>query len=78
MQYIPQAIEEEEESKQQGAVRDNIADCFGETGRQLQKEEKIVEAAQQDPEKFGDILEKVDSGNMSVDYAYKSINNRET
>ena len=45
-----------------------IEDYFDESGRQLEKEELIVQAAQTDPE-AAKLLEKVDSGDMNVDYS---------
>lgn len=45
-----------------------IEDYFDESGRQLEKEELIVQAAQTDPE-AAKLLEKVDFGDMNVDYS---------
>ncbi len=57
-----------------GKTRDIIAKYFGESGFQLEKEKKIVKAAKTEPERFGNLLEKIDRGEVSVDYAYQMIN----
>jgi len=56
-----------------GQTRDIIARYFGESGVQLEKEKKIVEAARKEPERFGPLLEKINKGEISVDYAYQMV-----
>ncbi len=60
-----------------GQTRDIIAKYFGESGVQLEKERKIVEAVKKEPEKFESLLEKIDRGELSVDYAYQMVNRAE-
>ena len=64
-EQVPDLLREQQE----GQVRDVIAAFFGETGRQLEKQEDIVEAAEQNPEQFGDILAKVDSCACVYDFS---------
>lgn len=60
----------------QGKTRDIIARTLGVSGRHLEKAEDIVEAAEVDPETFGDILKRVDSGKTSISHAHTKINRR--
>lgn len=59
-----------------GDTRDLVATFAGVSGRTLEKAEDIVEAAEADPETFGDILENVDSGKTSISHAHTKINRR--
>jgi len=56
-----------------GRTDDKIAKACGVGRVTLRKAEKIVEAAEENPEEFGGILEKVDSGKVSINYAYDQI-----
>jgi len=60
-----------------GKVRVNVAKFVGISHTTLKKAEKIVEAAESDPETFGDILEDVDSGKTSVHHAYTKVKRRQ-
>jgi N6-adenosine-specific RNA methylase IME4 len=62
----------QEENKDKRSV-DIVAGYTGVSTGQLQKEKKIVEAAQRDPERFDKLLEKVDNKKTSVDYAFKMV-----
>jgi ParB family chromosome partitioning protein len=55
-----------------GRVLDNISKLFGMSRNTLNKETEIVEAALQNPEKFGDLPERIDKG-MGVNAAYIKI-----
>ncbi len=57
-------------------TRDVVAKFVGISGRTLEKAEDIVEAAEADPETFGDILKDVDSGKTSISHAHTKINRR--
>jgi len=59
-----------------GDTRDLVAKFSGVSGRTLEKAEDIVEAAEADPDTFGDILEDVDSGKTSISHAHTKINRR--
>jgi len=59
-----------------GDTRDIIAKFAGVSGRTLEKAEDIVDAAEADPETFGDILESVDSGKTSISHAHTKIKRR--
>ena len=48
---------------------ERIAESTGYSYKTLQKAEKIVDAAQKNPEKFGHLPKKIDSGQMSVSKA---------
>jgi len=54
-----------------------IAKIFGESHETTRKRYRIVEAAEADPETFGDVLESVDSGKTSLSHAYTKIKRRE-
>jgi len=55
----------------QGKTRDKIAKSLGKSWLTLEKETEIVEAAKQNPEQFGHLLEKIDSGKTSVNYVHQ-------
>jgi len=59
-----------------GDTRDIVAKFAGVSGRTLEKAEDIVEAAEADPETFGDILKGVDSGKTSISHAHTKIKRR--
>ena len=52
---------------------ERIAESTGVSYKTLQKAEKVVDAAQKNPEKFDHLLSKIDSGQMSVSKASKII-----
>jgi len=54
---------------------ERIAESTGVSYKTLQKAEKIVEAAQKNPQKFGPLVRKIDAGQMSVSKASKMIEN---
>jgi 16S rRNA G966 N2-methylase RsmD len=56
-----------------GRIKDNISRYFGVSRNTLDKEKKIVEAAEQDPETFDDLRKKVDQKKISVDKAFHEI-----
>ena len=60
-----------------GKVRENVAKFVGISHTTLKKATIIVEAAEADPELFGDILKSVDSGKTSISHAYTKIKRRE-
>ena len=61
----------------QGKSRDTIARYVGVSGGQLEKMTDIVEAAEAMPEKFEHIVEKIDSGRLSVDHAHQMVRREE-
>lgn len=54
-----------------------VANYLGISHDTLQKEEKIVEAAEREPETYAHILERVDKGQTSVDYGYQMVIRKE-
>lgn len=60
-----------------GKVRVNVAKFVGISHTTLKKAEKIVEAAEADPEGFGDILKSVDSGKTSIHHAFTKVKRRQ-
>ncbi len=56
-----------------GKSRDVTAQYTGYSPKTIDKMEHIVKAAEKYPEKFGKVLEKIDSGKMSVSYADQMI-----
>jgi hypothetical protein len=62
---LPEAVET-------GQSRDAIADVVGVGARTLDKATEVAEAAEENPEKFGEVAKKMDeTGN--VDQAYKEL-----
>jgi len=63
-----------------GQTRDVVGSFVGLSGKTLEKAEFVVDAAEQHPDKFGKLLEKVDEGKTSISYAYQTIkrDNRHT
>jgi hypothetical protein len=62
---LPEAVET-------GRARDAIADVVGVSGRTLEKATEVAEAAENQPDKFGEVARKMDeTGN--VDQAYKEL-----
>ena len=56
-----------------GRIKDNVSKYLGTTRNTLEKEKKIVEAAERDPQSFEDIRQKVDDRKISVDKGFKII-----
>jgi ParB-like chromosome segregation protein Spo0J len=56
-----------------GRSTEMIAKTLGIGHTSLEKAEKLVHAAEKQPEKFRELLEKVDNGKTSVDKAYKQV-----
>lgn len=50
-----------------------LGDFFGISRTTNAKEEAIAEAVESDPDQFGKLPEKIDAGEVSVDYAFKSV-----
>lgn len=56
-----------------GRIKDNVSRYLGTTRNTLEKEKKIIEAAERDPQSFEGIRQKVDNKKISVDKGYKII-----
>ena len=56
-----------------GRIKDNVSKYLGTTRNTFEKEKKIVESAERDPQSFEDIRQKVDSRKISVDKGFKII-----
>jgi DNA modification methylase len=56
-----------------GRVLDNIARSLGVSRNTLEKEKKIVQAAEQDPVAFEDLREMIDQKKIRIDKAYRQI-----
>jgi len=69
----PPTVKENYLNRDKGQTRDKIANYVGVSGRTLEKAEAIVEAAEENPEEFGELLDKVDSGKVSINYAHDKI-----
>src|SRR5918995_1280885 len=63
-------------TKFSGRLKDNVSKYFGISRNTLDKEKKIVEAAEKDPQSFYDVRQKVDRKKISVDKAYNEIQRR--
>jgi DNA modification methylase len=61
----------------EGQTRDRVARFVNVSHATLSKAEKVVEAAEKDPATFGRLLEKIDSGNYSIDKAFKKLQRHE-
>jgi tRNA1(Val) A37 N6-methylase TrmN6 len=58
-----------------GDTRDKVAGAVGMSGRSYQKARTVVEAAESDPRRFGDVAAKMDqTGN--IDQAFKNVQRR--
>ncbi len=66
------------ESAEHGETRDIVADYAGVSHDTLAKAERLVEAAEKDPARFGPTLERVDSGQISPNYALSMIRRAES
>jgi 16S rRNA G966 N2-methylase RsmD len=51
----------------------NVAKYLGVSRNTLEKEKKIIDAAEQSPQQFGELRKKVDQGKISVDKAYYEL-----
>jgi DNA modification methylase len=60
-----------------GRIKDNVSRYLGVTRNTLEKEKKIIEAAERDPQSFENIRQKVDKEKMSVDKGFKIIQKRD-
>jgi len=60
-----------------GRVTKHIGQYVGRSDRTLEKIVAIAEAAKEQPEKFGKLMDKVDKQQTSVDYAYKMVKRSE-
>lgn len=58
-------------------TRDQVAIFCGVGRTTLKKAEKIVEAYEENPEKFGKLMENVDKGKTSIKYAYDVVSRAE-
>ena len=56
-----------------GRIKDNISRFLGVTRNTLEKEKKIIEAAELDPQSFETVRQKVDKKIISVDKGFKII-----
>ena len=56
-----------------GRVKDNVSRYFGISRNTLEKEKEIINAAEQNPELFGELVKKVDLKKISVDKAFHEI-----
>lgn len=59
-----------------GTTRDKVGEVFGVSGTTWEHAKQVVEAAESDPEIFGDLPERMDV-NTSVDAAFKEMKRRE-
>ena len=57
----------------EGEVRERIASSLGVSHDTLSKAEEIVEAAENEPEKYKEILDKVDKKEISVNKAHREV-----
>jgi ParB family chromosome partitioning protein len=58
-----------------GDTRDNVAEAVNMSGRTYEKAKDVVEAAEQEPEKYGDLAEQMDQTGK-VDPAHKELKRR--
>jgi hypothetical protein len=58
-----------------GKTRDKVGKVVGMSGKTYEKAKKVVEAAEAEPEKFGDLPEKMDQDGK-VDAAFKEMKER--
>jgi ParB-like nuclease family protein len=60
----------------EGRARDKVAEKVGWSGRTYIRMKRIVEAAKADPERFGDLPGRIDSGDLSIKGAEIEMKNR--
>ena len=58
---------------QKGTVREKVGKAVGVSGSQVKKIQDVMEAAEQDPERFGDLKEQVDRKEVSVHAAHARV-----
>lgn len=63
------------EAKTSGDTRDKVASALGVSGRTYEKAKAVVEAAEKEPERFGDLPAKMDQGGK-VDPVFKELKAR--
>jgi ParB-like chromosome segregation protein Spo0J len=56
-----------------GKTRDRLANCVGLSHASLKKAEEIVLAAEQEPEKYSDLVEQMDKRYRSLDWVYRKL-----
>jgi 16S rRNA G966 N2-methylase RsmD len=56
-----------------GRIKDNVAKYLGVSRNTLEKEKKLIEAAERTPEEFGELRKKVDLGKISTHKAYNEL-----
>jgi 16S rRNA G966 N2-methylase RsmD len=56
-----------------GRIKDNVAKYLGVSRNTLEKEKKLVEAAERTPEQFEELRKKVDLGKISTHKAYNEL-----
>jgi hypothetical protein len=61
----------------EGRAGDQAAKATGKTRRTLEKAEKVMQAAQADPERFGDLAKRLDEEGASVDPLYREMLKRQ-
>lgn len=66
------------EDSTKGEVRERIASSLGISHDTLSKAEVIVEAAEKEPEKYKELLDKVDKKEVSVNKAYHEVRPRKS
>jgi len=59
--------------REKGTVREKVGKAAGVSGSQVRKIQDVMEAAEQDPEQFGDLKEKVDRKELSVHAAHAKV-----
>lgn len=59
-----------------GRARDKVGEKVGWSGRQFIRMNRIVEAATSDPERFGDLPERIDNGELSIRGAETELKQR--
>jgi N6-adenosine-specific RNA methylase IME4 len=62
---------------EEGRTAELVSKYTGKSEKQIRKERDIVEATRKNPEQFNHILEKIDSGQTSINYAHKMVKRAE-
>lgn len=65
-----------EKNNDSGKTRDKVAEAVGMSGRTYEKAKAVVKAAESDPEKFGDLAQKMDDSGK-VNAAFKELQKRQ-
>lgn len=58
-----------------GQTRDKVGQAVGLSGRTYEKAKAVVEAAEAEPARFGDLVQKMDTGEVSIHRAHAFIQN---